>query len=335
MIIISRVEHSSRDLIELSHLFEIESVPSEEYRLLAEQCRHDGLFVESGQIYENYLDNDEEALISYLQGHLWSHAVRLLSNSLSNRSDLYEHEFLSSIKDFHEDVCRQIESDFDKFQSNVNRLNVVRRNLFEHIKSLLDAGRDYDFDENDDQSDQEDRQTVAGRTVHDETGSIRTRLTKKSNSVSSSKKSQRRAAQQQEKLVQLKQGSKHEDVAIVRELHLLIVKFDKLNGDVRHLCKVFYQISTKLHRTEFEEKGERLQNRYSEYLTKIEKQLTNIWLTNVEQNENVQTMIIQKKIRDKFRKDLELISNSYRVAPVLVSKTSQWKLVLFDSEPNV
>jgi len=197
---------------------------TEQYRSLAEQFRHDSLYIESGQIYENYLDDNEEALLSYLQGHEWSHVIRLFSTSLSNRHDLYEHEFLTAFNSFYDDLQRQIDNDYEKFQSFIKRLLILRTNLFQHIKQILDSGRDYDIDENDDQSDNDeqqlndDRRTIITRINADDSGSIRTRLTKKSASISSSKKSQRRAAQQQEKLVQLKEGSKHEDLAIVREL---------------------------------------------------------------------------------------------------------------------
>lgn len=97
--------------------------------------------------------------------------------------------------------------------------------------------------------------------------------------------------------------------------------------------KVCYQISTYQNTLEYEQKGELLQNKYNEYITIIERQLTTIWLTVPDQqHENVQVLIINKKIREKFKKELDLISNQYRVSPTLTSKTSQWKLVLFDSE---
>ena len=307
---------------------------------MAEQFRHDNLYAESGQLYENSLHDYEEALVSYVQGHDWSHAIRLLSTCLRDRSDLYEYEFLSALTSFADDLLRQTRTDYEKFQGFVQRLTVLRTNLFQHIKEILDSGRDYDIDENDDQSDHDDpqgnddRRTIATRTG-DDTGSIRTRLSKKSGSVSSSKKSQRRAAQQQEKLVQLKEGSKHEDLALVRELWLLVSKLDKLNGDIRHVNKICYQISSHQNTLDYEQKGELLQNKYSDCMNAVEKQLSAIWLTNPDQQENVQILVISKKIREKFKKDLDLLSNQYRVSPVLVSKTSQWKLVLFDSELSV
>lgn len=312
----------------------------EPYRSLAEQFRHDSLFIESGQIYENYLGDSEEALLSYLQGHHWSHVIRLFSTSLQNRMDLYEHEFLSAFDSFSDDLQRQIRNDYEKFQTQTKRLFLLRTNLFQHIKQILDSGRDYDFEDNDDQSDNENQGFPDDRRTNvpggDDTGSIRTRLTKKSGSISSSKKSQRRAAQQQERLVQLKEGSKHEDLALVRDLWLLITKFDQLNSDIRHVTKICYQISTHQNTLEYEQKGEGLQNKYQEMLNSIEKELMQIWLTNPEQQhkqENVQILVINKKIREKFKKDLDLISNQYRVSPSLTSKNSQWKLVLFDSEP--
>ncbi len=305
------------------------------------------MYIESGQIYENYLNDYEEAFLSYLQGHEWSHIIRLFATSLHDRHDLYEHEFLSSFNSFYDDLQRQVCNDYEKFQTHTKRLSILRTNLFQHIKQILDSGRDYDIDENDDQSDNDDqhlnddRRTLATRTNTggggggDDSGSIRTRLSKKSGSISSSKKSQRRAAQQQERLVQLKEGSKHEDLALVRELWLLITKFDKLNYDIRHVNKLCYQISTYQNSLDYELKGESLQNKYNECLNLIEKQLISIWLSNPEQQhqqENVQVLIIHKKIRDKFKKELDLISNQYRVSPILSSKTSQWKLVLFDSD---
>ncbi|CAF4600629.1 unnamed protein product, partial [Rotaria magnacalcarata] len=79
-----------------------------------------------------------------------------------------------------------------KFQSHTKRLSLLRTNLFQHIKEILDSGRDYDIDENDDQSDNEDpqfaddRRTLVTRSNRnaDDSGSIKTRLTKKSGSVS-------------------------------------------------------------------------------------------------------------------------------------------------------
>lgn len=331
------VQNSLKFLPEIDQITPVTN--PESYRSLAEQFRHDSLFIESGQIYENYLGNFEEALLSYLQGHHWSHVIRLLSTSLRTREDLYEHEFLSTFNSFYDDLQRQIRNDFEKFQTQNKRLIVLRTQLFQHIKQILDSGRDYDHDDNDDQSDNDnqpfpdDRRTNIGGG--DDSGSIRTRLTKKSGSISSSKKSQRRAAQQQERLVQLKEGSKHEDLALVRDLWLLITKFDQLNSDIRHVSKICYQISTHKNTLEYEQKGELLQNKYQETMSIIEKQLVHIWLTNPEQQhqqENVQMLVIQKKIREKFKKDLDLISNQYRVSPSLTSKLSQWKLVLFDSE---
>ncbi|CAF0966914.1 unnamed protein product [Adineta ricciae] len=335
------VQNSLKLLPEVMKQVKQAIVNPESYRSLAEQFRHDSLYVESGQIYENYLNDYEEALLSYLQGHEWSHVIRLFATFLHDRHDLYEHEFLSTFNSFYDDLQRQIRNDYDKFQAHTKRLYLLRTNLFHHIKEILDSGRDYDIDENDDQSDNDDQQlpddrrTLATRTAADDTGSIRTRLTKKSGSISSSKKSQRRAAQQLEKLVQLKEGSKHEDLALIRELWLLITKFDKLNYDIRHVNKICYQISTHQNSLEFECKGEALQNKYSECMALIEKQLINIWLSGPDQQDNVQTLVINKKIREKLKKELDLISNQYRVSPVLNSKTSQWKLVLFDSDVSV
>jgi len=117
---------------------------------------------------------------------------------------------------------------------------------------------------------------------------------------------------------------------------VLITKFDKLNYDIRHVNKISYQISTYQNSLEYEQKGELLQNKYNEYLNSIEKQLMIIWLNNPEQQqENVQVLVINKKIREKFKKELDLISNQYRVSPSLTSKTSQWKLVLFDSDISI
>ncbi|CAF2980231.1 unnamed protein product, partial [Rotaria sp. Silwood2] len=337
------VQNSLKLLPNISKEIKQPNINMDQYRSLAEQFRHDSLYIESGQIYENYLDDNEEALVSYLQGHEWSHVIRLFSTSLNDRHDLYEHEFLSTFNSFHDDIQRQIHNDYEKFQSYTKRLSILRTNLFQYIKEILDSGRDYDIDENDDQSDNDDQQinddrrTLITRTNrhNDDSGSIRTRLTKKSGSITSSKKSQRRAAQQQERLVQLKEGSKHEDLALVRELWLLITKFDKLNFDIRHMNKICYQISTYQNSLDYEQKGELLQNKYNEYINSIEKQLTTIWLSNLDQQqqqENVQVMVINKKIREKFKKDLDLISNQYRVSPTLTSKTSQWKLVLFDTD---
>ncbi|CAF3777770.1 unnamed protein product [Rotaria sp. Silwood1] len=342
------VQNSLKLLPNISKQIKQANINMDEYRSLAEQFRHDSLYIESGQIYENYLDDNEEALISYLQGHEWSHIIRLFATSLNDRHDLYQHEFLSTFNNFYDDIQRQIHNDYEKFQSYTKRLSILRINLFQYIKEILDSGRDYDIDENDDQSDNDDQQinderrTLITRTNrhNDDSGSIRTRLTKKSGSISSSKKSQRRAAQQQERLVQLKEGSKHEDLALVRELWLLITKFDKLNFDIRHINKICYQISTYQNSLDYEQKGELLQNKYNEYINAIEKQLITIWLTNPDQQqqqqqENVQVMVINKKIREKFKKDLDLISNQYRVSPILTSKTSQWKFVLFDTDVSV
>ncbi|CAF3679104.1 unnamed protein product, partial [Adineta steineri] len=341
------VQNSLKLLPDISKQIKQPITQTEQYRSLAEQFRNDSLYIESGQIYENYLNDYEEALLSYLQGHEWSHVIRLFSTSLHDRHDLYEHEFLSAFNTFYDDLQRQIRNDFEKFQTQTRRLTTLRTNLFQHIKEILDSGRDYDIDENDDQSDNDDqninddRRTLATRTAADDTGSIRTRLTKKSGSVSSSKKSQRRAAQQLEKLVQLKEGSKHEDLALIRELWLLITKFDKLNYDIRHVNKICYQISTYQNSLEYELKGELLQNKYSECMSIIEKQLTIIWLSipehqhHQQQQENVQILIINKKVREKLKKELDLISNQYRVSPILNSKTSQWKLVLFDTDVSI
>lgn len=303
------------------------------FRSLAEQFRNDGLHLDSARLYEYSIGDYEEALISYLNGHFWSHAVRLFHTVLRHRSDLYQHEFLETFSTFYDDLTRQIRNDAEKFDNFFQRLTKIRSELFRQIKEILDSGRDFDIDEQ--QSDFDDvgpTNNDERRTIADETGSIRTRLSKKSGS---SKKSQRRQAQQQEKLVQLKEGSKHEDLALVRELSLIITKFDQLNGDVRHVAKICYQISSHQNSNVYEQKGEQLQNQYANVINQIDKRLTTIWLTQVEQDENVQRLVIAKKIREKFKKDLDLISNSYRVSPTLNAKSSQWKFVLFDSDQTV
>jgi hypothetical protein len=100
--------------------------------------------------------------------------------------------------------------------------------------------------------------------------------------------------------------------------------------------KICYQISTYQNTLDYEQKGELLQNKYNDCMNLIDKQLTTIWLSNPDQQkqqqENVQILIIHKKIREKLKKEFDLLSNQYRVSPTLNSKTSQWKLVLFDSD---
>ncbi|CAF1168111.1 unnamed protein product, partial [Didymodactylos carnosus] len=343
--LVERMKHehnSSEPSDQLQNISPIIIVQQQQhYRSMAETLCNDSSYLDSGRIYEYYIGDYEEAFLSYLKGHEWSHVLRLFEvEQLRKRQDLYDNEFLTTFVDYYEQILRQIKNDQEKFFLYFKRLLTIRENLFQHIKQLLDNGKDFDIDDDDENEDErEDDMNIDRRTVNkDETGSIRTRLSKKS-TASTSKKSQRRLNQQEQKLVTLKENSKHEDLALIKELWLLSTRVDQLNKDIKHVCKTLYQITTKKKILDYELKAEHLQINYEKSMNGIEKCLSKIWLneqTNTStltkvDNMNVQTNLIQKKIKEKLKKDLDLLSNQYRILPT-VTKATVWKLICLEMD---
>lgn len=91
---------------------------------MIEKLKIENKHLECAQIYENYLNDPENAVLSLITGSHWFEAVTLIQKV--DRFDFLETNLLPSLKSNQQDLLRSIEQFEKKFLENKERLDQVR-----------------------------------------------------------------------------------------------------------------------------------------------------------------------------------------------------------------
>ncbi|XP_014779296.1 putative elongator complex protein 1 [Octopus bimaculoides] len=262
-------------------------------------------------LYEQYVEDVEEAIVTLIEGSLWTESLRLMYKY--KRQDFIETNLKEAILAACQNEMDSLENMFTDFKRHMKRLVLVRK---EKQKAKLDIYEDEGLITNADLY--SESSSIAGDSVVSST-SNRTSLLSRSTGRSS-----RNRRKLEKKKWSLKEGSLFEEFALVDELSKIIKQVDTLRADTHSLLLVLVQF-------DFESKAEQLQEFYDNFLKHIEKNLPTLRKPSDEKQQlslgpgltaNVIAAAVQQG--QNFNSDAE--PDPSQMVPSSLNSSLKWKL---------
>ncbi|XP_049765171.1 elongator complex protein 1 isoform X1 [Schistocerca cancellata] len=212
--------------IVLSQLNYSESQEADFWRNMVKDLVSNRRYTDAACVLKDFLNDAEETVAVLTQGHYWCEAVRI--SYQSKRPDLLETHVKPGILEHKDHIVHQLNNASKSFTTYKARLAAVREEKIKLKENFGDADEEINVHpENELFS---DTSSIAAST-------LRTSRTDSKASTRSSRSSKNRRKQER-KLLSLKEGSKHEDLALVQALHQQITICLNLKDEVGMLCKM-------------------------------------------------------------------------------------------------
>lgn len=258
-------------------------------------------YVDAAYLLEQYTKDPESAIMMLIQGREWNNALHLIYRY--NLLGKIGTSLMPVLENHCVDMATSIESNEKLFRKYTQRLQIVR---IEKQKEILDDVQDADnFSET---------SSVSGyshRTWSSTTGSTATGRTS------------RQQKKMAKKLVSLKEGSKHEEIALLQALTELIT----LNEQTQEECSSLVLVLLLMN---LEALACKIQDSLRSFAKTIEKFLPEIWVSNETTQfgpsftANDAAKLQQSKYSDMLHP--ELSEYGRYLFPPQIKKTTKWKL---------
>ncbi|ESP00729.1 hypothetical protein LOTGIDRAFT_112482, partial [Lottia gigantea] len=227
-------------------------------RKLAVQLKESRQHREAAVIFEQYVKDIEEAIVTLIEGEQWDEALRLMYRY--KRQDFVETNLKPALE---EKIANELESlenlksDYIKYKT---RLGVVRNTKENERLAVLEGGvgnmGDSDLFS--------DTSSAAGESVHSKYTYDSSRSTVFSKMTG---KSRKRGSVRK---WNLKEGSQFEDCALIEALAKIITTVTGFKEDINSLLKILVQYN-------YDDKASDIQGEYDELLTIIDTSIDEIW----------------------------------------------------------
>nr|CAD7455918.1 unnamed protein product [Timema tahoe] len=233
-----------------------ESQVHELCHLLVERLAEQHQYGEAAQVLSQLVGDLEESVAMLVRGHMWPQAT--WSALSGQRSDLIETHIKPGLSDHLELLTSQLATAQEQFGMYKARLAVVRSTQQLHFE------------------DKEGNTIPADSDLFSDTSSVMTSTIASSRSRLSdrSHRSSKNRRKHERKLLSLKEGSPHEDLALIRALHDLVTRTDHLRDEVRCLC-------TELLRFHRDKEAASLQRDLVNVLKNMQGSLAEIWTSEL------------------------------------------------------
>ncbi|CAD7092849.1 unnamed protein product [Hermetia illucens] len=210
---------------------------------LQANSRHGDAF----NLLKEFGEKFEEALNVLLEGRLY---LRAIFEARMNDSELIESQVKPHLESYASILRSTIESDKETFLKHTNRLKTVR---MEKAKKLTDE--DY-VDEGD---------------LISETTSVASRYTGTSRSTGKTFRSSKNRRKHERKLLNLKEGGKFEDIALIDALYKQIQHIFEQQQQIHNICKALIEVR-------LDGQGRTIQALYRDLLTTVKDKMSEIWI---------------------------------------------------------
>nr|XP_053646300.1 putative elongator complex protein 1 isoform X1 [Cherax quadricarinatus]XP_053646301.1 putative elongator complex protein 1 isoform X1 [Cherax quadricarinatus] len=228
---------------------------------LVESLKNRNIPRDAAWIYEEYLQNEEEALDCLVKGNQWVDALRVAYKY--NRPDLVDTHIKPGALEQCESYLEEIINLTKMFRQYHSRLIVVRENKEKQHLDFLEGNTEGHLD-----SDlYSDTSTVTGITYS------RSPVTGSRASISTSGRTYRSTKNKKKlerKKFSTKEGGAHEDLGLVTALHTVFVTADCMASTLSDLCTILITFG-------MDEKAMHLQTYLSKLLREMDRKKTEIW----------------------------------------------------------
>lgn len=239
----AKLQHSTADTIEAA-------------RRIATSLKSNRRFSEASRVFLDYAGDVEEAVVALLEGSLWAESLRLLH--LHKRCDLVETHLLPALVEAHESRLSLFQELSSNFTRHSERLVVVREEKKLKQAAILEGT--YAVDEKD--ADLfSDTSSVTGQSA------ISSQSSQLSKSSRRSSKSRRKG---ERKRLKLREGSVHEEEALLEALREIVSTVDSLQDDVSHLLPPLVQFG-------FTTEARAVQESFGGLLGSVQSNMSAIW----------------------------------------------------------
>lgn len=214
---------------------------------LRENSRYD----EAADLVQYFHPHSDELITILCDGHFYQRAITE-SITMPNSNDHLE-SIRNHLKDFAAETIQKIQTDHEQFQSQVNRLQTIRKEKLE--KQLNDDGAaDDDCD-----------------MFSDTTSMNSSRFTGGSRGTARTFRSSKSKRRHERKLLSLKEGNPFEDIALIDAIYNLIQQIYGQQQQIGvHLkCCVDLELDTLARET---------QKKFGELLDDIQRTMDKVWL---------------------------------------------------------
>ncbi|XP_068740348.1 elongator complex protein 1-like [Montipora capricornis] len=224
-------------------------------RSVAGQLQGHKWCLEASRVLEEYAKDPEEAIAVLVDGMHWEEALRLMYKH--DRTDVIETHLREALDEAYHRHISSIEEQEELFEKYTKRLQVVRETKERQSIEFQEGGlaRD-DTDLFSDTS-----------SVGDTSEYVTSASSRGTRSTGRSSKNRRKAAS---KMYSLKEGSRFEDLALMKALSDIIQTLHKSTEDVSSLLKMMVLFHN-------EEQAANLQTNFDKLLTLVEKSTGIIW----------------------------------------------------------
>ncbi|XP_059830752.1 elongator complex protein 1 isoform X1 [Hypanus sabinus] len=232
-------------------------------RTLAGRLKEHRRYSEAALILEQYAQDCEEAITSFLEGCAWEESLRLIYKY--NRSDILETNLKPSILEAYNNQVAFLDSQKILFIRHKSRLKIVREMKLKAQEGLLDE----------EMADGPDSDLYSERSSLWSAGGMSSKYSHSNSRISARSSKNRRKAER--KKHSLKEGSAMEDIALLEALKEIICTVDKLTGEVHSLLKVLVLFG-------FDDQASELQKVLEGILQLMEKSIADIWHSDVKKS---------------------------------------------------
>ncbi|CAH1797491.1 unnamed protein product [Owenia fusiformis] len=293
----------------------------EESRKLAEQLKDAKRMDEAAILFEQYAGDCEEAIETLISGHHWADALRLIYKH--NRRDFLETSFKPGLQEAYESLSITLQETCALFKKYTTRLEVVRaekeKNRLEMIESgvyMQEGGDLYS-----------DASSATGESIQ---SSRYTTDSQRSSSSKMSGKSSKNRRKTERKKWSLKEGSRHEDLALIDALATIISRTEQQKDEIGPLLKTLVQFH-------HEDKAAKLQQDFQELIKLVESSIADIWSPQEKDDQPIISLgpdatanSIVRSMQSKAGPDTDKTTQLdavFRIPPV-INKTKKWKLTV-------
>ncbi|XP_072114226.1 elongator complex protein 1 isoform X2 [Mobula birostris] len=232
-------------------------------RTISGRLKEQRRYSEAALILEQYAQDYEEAITSFLEGCAWEESLRLIYKY--NRTDILETNLKPSILEAYNNQVAFLDSQKTVFIRHKSRLKIVREMKLKAQEGLLDE----------EMADGPDSDLYSERSSLWSAGGMSSKYSHSNSRISARSSKNRRKAER--KKHSLKEGSAMEDIALLEALKEIISTVDKLTGEIHSLLKVLVLFG-------FDDQASELQKVLEGILQLMEKSIADIWHSDVKKS---------------------------------------------------
>ncbi|XP_050400730.1 putative elongator complex protein 1 [Patella vulgata] len=284
-------------------------------RKIAEQLKDNRRHSEAAVIFEQYVMDIEEAIVTLVEGNEWDESLRMMYRN--RRTDFIETHLKPALEDKYNQEMESLESLQTQFIKYRNRLKIVRHNKererLEILEGGVPVGADADLFS--------DTSSAAGESVHSRytydssRSTVFSKMTGKSRKKGSVKK------------WNLKEGSSNEGCALIEALAKIITSVTGFKDDMNLLLKILVEFY-------YDDEASKLQEMYDMFLSVIDTSIPEIWLNSTDTS-NTDTVLgpntTSNAIAQAVQQGKQVNSPGEKIEPILIvppqiKKDIRWKL---------